>query len=69
MPGTIAGKADANGIEQILMAEWLHEELDCAALHALGGRGPRTRSDHNERLECGNLACAPRSEARRATKA
>src|SRR6267378_479568 len=31
--GTISLQCDANGIQQILISEWLSEELDCSSLH------------------------------------
>jgi hypothetical protein len=32
-PGTISLQRDANGIQQILVTEWLGNEFDCPSLH------------------------------------
>src|SRR4029077_9425373 len=36
-PGTIAGKAKLNGVEEVLIAERFGQELDGTALHCLDG--------------------------------
>src|SRR5207244_6277462 len=38
-PGTIAREAELNGVEELLVAEWLGQELNGAALHRLHRHG------------------------------
>src|SRR5262249_16797212 len=57
---TIAGEAHLDGVEEFLVAEWLRQELDGAALHRLHGhRNIAVSGDEDDgeaRLRRGQLA-------------
>src|SRR5215469_13808736 len=59
-PDTISFKCDANGIEQILVAEWLRKEFDCPGLYSVNTHWDVAvgcdKYDRNLNVSCCKLA-------------